>query len=81
MLASAYLASEYKTSLSLLVLSLANVYLYAKFSYHITLYGLSKNVYERRMKLLGMNILLILILAVIENRGSKAVNNNLIYNY
>ena len=72
---SAVLASDFKNQFSLVILFMTNLSLYAKFSFHITLYGLNKIVFNKRMKNLGMNLLLILFLAFINNRNINFVKN------
>lgn len=77
---SSILASQYNNSFSMVGIFLSNLYLYAKFSLHITLHGLNKRVFERRMKNVGMNILLAVLLGFIYSRNDKYINNNIKYN-
>lgn len=79
LLISATLASQYSNIASLVVLALSNIYLYVKFSVHITLHGLPKAVFERRMKNLLMNLVLIVLLGIIYKKNEKIVKNNLLY--
>src|SRR5690606_6845669 len=77
---SSTLASQYRNSPSMAIVFLANVYLYVKFSYNITVYGANKRIFERRMKNVGMNLLLALLFGYIYSRNNKFIKNNILYN-
>ena len=73
---SSYLAEKDQIEFSLLIMLLTNFYLYCKFSYHITLYGLNKKIYTQKMKNVGLNAFIIILFFII-NANSKRFKNNL----
>jgi hypothetical protein len=76
---SAFLASQFKNSPSLGLIATLNLYLFVKFSYHITLYNLDKVIFNQKLKNLSMNIILSLLILMINIKKTKEINNNILY--
>jgi hypothetical protein len=79
MILAAINASDYNSNISLGILFLSNIYLYAKFGLHVTLYGLNKTTFTRRSKYVGMNLFLILSIWLVSRQKDKFIVNNLQY--
>ena len=79
LLVTSSLASEFRNSASLGMLALLNLYLFTKFSYHITLYNLDKLIFNQKIKNVSMNIILSLLILLINLKKTKEINNNILY--
>jgi hypothetical protein len=79
MILAAINSSHYNQNISLGILFMSNIYLYAKFSLHVTLYGINKTTFTRRSKNVGMNLFLILSIWIISIQKDKFISNNLQY--
>lgn len=76
---AAYLASEFKNSPSLGMITMLNLYLFTKFSYHITLYNLDKLIFNQKMKNVSMNIIVSLLILILNIKKTNEINNNILY--
>jgi len=76
---SAVLGSKYKNSPSLALIAGLNLYLFVKFSYHITLYNLDKIIFNQKLKSISMNIVISLLILLINIKKTKEINNIILY--
>ena len=79
LLISAILSSKFKNSQSLGLLTILNLYLFIKISYHITLYNLDKLIFNQKLKNLSMNMVICCLMLLINFKKTKEINNNILY--
>jgi hypothetical protein len=76
---SSILASNNQNGGSFFILFLSNLYLYIKLSLHITLHGLNKTIFQRRLNIIVLNMFIIALLGIINYKKNTMINNNVIY--
>jgi hypothetical protein len=73
---SGVLASNFQNRESLILLFGLNLYIAIKIAYHITLYGLNKRLFEKRIKNSAMNLCIIILIGVIHYKKKKIIQDN-----